>query len=432
MGLATQAPGLHRGKLFGITHDPDTGDAQIRVPRAVKISIGKPQGKALHVYLAKNAQGEIRWYLEMGFGKELTHQNFATKEECRKAYFDAKKSAPDRRAPEKLDYFTFMKASSVADGTLEPDFDAIEKHGIKPRAIDIVFTDDAPFTAFYEMYSKSALNCRGDGINAERSIEWAQSADEKKAAAEAKAAGKKTFPIINGCWTRGCPFAKPTTNAKGYEVRQCAPHGRLALQLVSDIRLGSRAQYDTTGIRTVSQLFSSLVELATFTGGGNSEAGYVRGIPLKMTLQPFKTNHNGQPGKAYAVSLEFRAESLAGLQQKLLEFSQNFSAQPKQIAPPARQIAAPLELDCDDVELEDVTVEEVAAMTAEFAVGEFDDLDADPEMQAPPTMETATEDKTAALKETMQAQVAQAPAPQAAQPSTPPRTVRPFSIGAPK
>jgi len=413
---------LQPGKLYGITHDPSTGVAQVRVPRAIKISIGKPQGKALHVYLAKNGQGELRWFLETGSGKDATFVNFATKEECRKAYFDAKKNAPDRKAPEKLDYFTFMKSSSLADGTLEPDFDAIEKHGVKPRAIDIVFTDDTPFAAFYEMYSKAALLCRGDGINAERSVEWPQSNDEKKAAAEAKAAGKKMFPILDGCWTRGCPFAKPTTNARGYEVRQCAPHGTLSLQLVSDIRLGSRAQYSTTGIRTVSQLFSSLVELATFTGGGNPEAGYVRSIPLKMTLQPFKTNHNGQPGKAYAVSLEFRAESLAGLKQKLLEFSENFNAQPRQIAaPPARQIAAPLELECDDIELEDATPEEVAEINAEFALGEYEDVNGDPEMQAPPTMETATEDKTAALKETMQA------ATQAA-----PRTVRPFSIGAPK
>lgn len=426
--ITATAPGLQRGKLFGITHDPETGVAQVRVPRAIKISIGKPQGKALHVYLAKDQQtDETRWYLEIGSGKEIKHQNFATKEECRKAYFAASKTAPKRPSPEKLDYFTFAKDSSLADGTMEPDFDAIEKHGIKPRAIDIVFTDDTPFTAYYEMYTAAALRCRGDGINAERSVEWPQSADEKKLADQAKADGRKSFPIINGCWTRGCQFNKPKISSTGREVRQCAPHGRLALQLVSDIRLGMRAQYDTTGIRSVSQLFSSLVELATFTGDGNPEDGYVRGIPLKMRLQPFKTNHNGQPGKAYSVSLELRAESLAAMKKKLEEFDDHFRVRPRQIAPAARQIAAPLELECDDVELEDVTVEEVAAMVAEFGVGEFDDVDGDPEMQEPPTMETATEDKTAALKETMQAQTAQAPATQPA-----PRTVRPFSIGAPK
>ncbi len=93
------------------------------------------------------------------------------------------------------------------------------------------------------------------------------------------------------------------------------------------------------------------MELASFTGGGDPDRGTVRGIPLVMSVGQFKTNHNNQPGTAYAVRLEFRAESVGAIQRKIAEAAATFGgmmpiapAEQRQIAPPApKQIAAPEE-----------------------------------------------------------------------------------------
>jgi len=101
----------------------------------------------------------------------------------------------------------------------------------------------------------------------------------------------------------------------------------------------------------------------TFTGAGDPERGFLRGIQLRLLLRPWKTNHAGQPGKAYAVSLEFRAESVQGLRRKLLEYAKEFGNQrqlaeaPKQLTAP--EIEAPLPSNDED-EFEATTI------TAEF------------------------------------------------------------------
>ena len=413
--------------LYGVTHDPVTALPTVRVPRAVKIGIGKMQGTALHVYLANHEDGNPRWVIEIGRKTKTTdikRESYKTKEEAAKRYFALKADASTPRTvfPEKLDYFTFLRPSATGDDGLDYDFDAIEKHGVKPRRVEVVFTDDNPFEAAYENWSKSALLCRGNGIDAMRSVDWPQTQEERQEAARVKAAGGLAFPIVGQCWTQGCRFAKP--NEKGQ--KQCSVHGKLAMQLVNDIRLGSKCQYDTTGYRSTSQMFSNLWELATFTGGGDPASGYVRGIPLVLTMAPFRTKHNGIPGKAYAVALEFRAESLGAIKKKMLDFAENFSmGEPKQIAAPAKQLAAPAEVFTAEVltfsstdDGEDVGPEEAAAMAAEFDIGHTDE---EAEMTyEPQDMETATVAATEELKQEIA-------------PATPQTTLpakRAFSIGA--
>jgi hypothetical protein len=331
--------------MYGLTHDM-AGAPVVRVPRTVKVGIGRSAGPDIHTWIDANGQ----WAVGIGSGKKRQEKvsRFKTRAEAYSFYRAEQPKAQALPYPMKLAYFTFSRPGP--DGTLVPDWDAIERHGPLPTELDIVFTDNAPLRAAYEMWSATGLQCRGDGINAERIVTLA-TAEEEKLAEQAAAEGHKFFPIVEGCFMRDCRY----THAPA-----CKPHGRLAFQLINDIRLGAQAQFDTTSFRTISQLFSSLLVLRTFTGGGNPERGFLMGIPLRLLVRPWKTNHKGQPGKAYAVSLEFRSESIEGLRKKLLEYGAEF----KRVMEPAKQLGAPvteegLPEDPDDAR-------EAAAVTAEF------------------------------------------------------------------
>ncbi len=74
----------------------------------------------------------------------------------------------------------------------------------------------------------------------------------------------------------------------------------------------------TTGYRSISQIFSSLYRLKTLTGDR------LAGIPLKMVLRPYRTNHNGQAATQYGISLEFRAEDVESLRRNLIDQAFSF------------------------------------------------------------------------------------------------------------
>lgn len=412
--MSTQSIEVYRPdftKLYGLTHDP-TGAPVIRAPRTVKVSIGRPKGKDIHVFIDPRVNKDgLTGDICIQVGKEVKGR-FRPNQINEAKVFYRSCQAPERRFPEKLPYFTFSKVGP--DGNLEPDFNAIVAHGPTPIEIDVVFTDDRPLAQAYEFWSASGLRCKGNGIDAERSVEFATGYE--RFAAEQKASGFRVFPIKDGCWTRGCPYAKPLVKGDK-EYRQCAPHSRLSFQLINDIRLGGRAMYDTTGMRSSSQLFSCILELAIFTGGGNPERGYVRGIPLRLCLRPFVTNHNGQPGKAYAVSLEFRAESIGQIRQKLLDFQSQFNIAPQiAAAPEVKQIAAAPPVTEEVVEFTDVDTE---IMHGEFDAGSAaldDEGDLGDPADAPPPTDSdkaaeASVSRTAALREQLAAKAAATEAP---------------------
>lgn len=333
--------------VYGVTHSAETGELEARVPRATKVAIGKPKDSGLHVYMATTgASRDLVMVLEIGRGRkdgpEIRKYPLADMNVLKRDYAALRgdDTVVKRKAPEKLPYFTFFR--EAGDGSYIHDVDTIAKHGIKPREIDVIITEDGALRAGYEFWSAKGLSCHGDGRDALRSVNFTPTKEDEAEAAAAKAAGRKWFPIIDGCFTRGCRFAQTVRNAKGYEVKQCGLHGSLAFQLVNDIRLGAKAEFSTTGGKSVRQLMASLVELATFTGGGDPERGTVRGIPLVLSVGQFKTNHNNQPGTAYAVRLEFRAESVGAIQRKIQEAAQTFGGMmPMVAAAPAKQIAAP-------------------------------------------------------------------------------------------
>jgi hypothetical protein len=347
--------------LFGVTHTLE-GQAVVRVPRAVKIGIGVPAGKDVEVYIDFDGS----WVVRSG-EKRGRYENRATAE---RDWSKAVASAPECKYPKKLDYFTFTRPGSI---DYDPDFDAIEHHGPKPREIDVVFIENDPLQQSFQIWSKSELRCEGDGVNAMRSFAFAQTTlpDGKKRVEEAKDDGLDRVPIINGCYACGCPIGTK---------KECKPTTLLNFQLMSAPRLGSTAYFHSTSFRTAANLFSNLHQFRVMSGSGDPERGFVAGIPLKMVLRPHKvTPKEGTVGTAYNVALEFRAESANLLRQKLVQSGLEYARlqeAPKQIAAPAAPKPEPVETvpveepkgtaathDDDGEDFQDVSA---AAVQAEF------------------------------------------------------------------
>lgn len=300
----------HAGVLVGITHTPE-GDAIIRQPRVLKVGIGLPKGKACNVWIHKDG----KWAIQTGYNKDNAKVTTYDKmEDARKAFPALYDAAPICPYPRKSQYFTFTQ--SAEDGAFLPAWEAIEAHGPTPTVIPIVFTSDNPYGGpgtGYRMYSATELKCKGDGVNALRVLSLAETDAEKEAAVIAKAAGDKYFSIVDGCWTRGCKYAKPLIDGKGNEKRQCTPHMDLVFQAVKNVRLGNTAYYHTTGIASISNVFSSLNDIQAISGGR------LVGIPMLLTVKKFNTNHNGKPGNAYMVLVEPTQEAATKLIADLMK-----------------------------------------------------------------------------------------------------------------
>lgn len=385
------------GVLYGITHETN-GDLIIREPKILKVGIGLPKGPALNVWIAPDGKWKVRFGYKNDEAKTAT---LSTRKAAEDLFHDKLASAPVCPFPRKIGYFTFSKPSIDDSGKEQflPDFDAIEAHGPTPTEIDIVLLDDDPFAGAYQMWSSSELRCKGDGINAMRLVTMA-TGDEKPAAQLAIEAGEKYF-AIGGCWTEGCPYSKETTRNGKPQPSACKPGGDLKFQLASNIRVGGTAYLHTTGFRSISSIFSSLHRISALTGGRLS------GIPLKMVLRPFKTNHNGQSATQYAVALEFRAPDVATLRQKLLETVFEYRAAAGITAPAqhTRAIEAPVVDAVTDVEDDDPPIG-AEAMAAEFYPEATDEPEVDGATTAPAAsapIAAATEEKTAGLAEKMKA-----------------------------
>lgn len=366
-------------RCFGITHTADGGYPIVREPKLLKVGIGVPRGKGIHVFMTVDGQDRSVWKVVVGTKKDNTKQYVAfTRAEAEEIYEREYRTAPERGHPAKLPYFTFSRMR--ADGVMEPDFAAIEAHGPMPTELDIVFLSDTPLEASYAMWGAAELRCKGDGINAMRSVNFAQGG-EKAVVDELRQSGEKFFPVVNGCATRGCPYTKG-------EPPPCKPSGDLKFQLANNLRVGGTAYFHTTGYRSISQLFSALHVFRTLTGGGNPDHGRVAGIPFKFVVRAYQTKHNGQVATQYGVSLEFRAETVAALRTSLIEQASQFKFL---MAPPAAHAAIaatdePVELIDEDFGDE---AQQAAALDAEFET-------APPE---PPTVAEKSNEKAEALKQ---------------------------------
>lgn len=323
--------------LYGITHDLK-GQPVIRLPKVYKASIGLSKGPNVHVFINRAREWVIQW-VPQGT-KEEVHERFKiegdgaeTLMKVRKRFAECYAKAAQRPYPSKLPYFTFTRLHP--SNSYIPAWDAIEAHGPQPTEIDVLFTDDKPFSAAYQWWGIGKLKCSGNGLQAARSIEFPQGQEERARAEEARKQGLKTFETTT-CYTNGCPLAG----------KECKPHGRLQMQLVWKPQLGGVTQLDTTSIRSITNLFSCLDAFYRFTGGGDPERGYVAGIPLKLVVSPFKVvvPGSGKSSTAYQLHLEFRAETVGALKHKLMEAARSWRS--AMALPPAesetKQLSAPM------------------------------------------------------------------------------------------
>lgn len=328
-----------RNIMVGLTHTEE-GVPIIKAPRTLKVGIGIPKGRAIRVFIHPSGQ----WYVMKGeqkaSGLKEAASIFNTRAEAEAFYHAEKESAPEVTYPRRLPYFTFSKPGITAKGgeVYEPDFDAIEAAGPVPTEIKVVFMSQDPFDGAYQMWSATELRCKGDGIDAERSVTFEPN---NPAAIEAKAEGKRTFPILGGCWTRGCQYANG----------DCKVGSSLSFQLARSVRIGGTAFFHTTGFRSTRDIFSSLEEIKTLVQMVTGRS--IVGIPMSLKLRPYITKKDGKAATQYAVRVEMDSVEISKLQQKLM--SQSMQAQTLQIAANPEEI---VEADTDDIP--------AAAMAAEF------------------------------------------------------------------
>lgn len=402
------------GILYGITHNKDTGQSIIRQVRALKVGIGLPKGRAAHVF---KHQGE--WVIRHGKyeNKKLVMRAvFKTKDrvEAEKWYNANLKDAAFSDHPQKIPFFTFTKRSLVEENgkpveVFTPDFASIDAHGDTPREIDIILMSEDPRQAGYQMWGASDLKCYGDGVNAMRAISLLEKELTPEAAAawpglaEAKASGQK-YIAIQPCWTDGCPYAE--------EGGGCKPGTTLNFQLANNMRIGATAYFHTTSYRSVVQIHSAMESIRMVAERAGSS---IVGLPLKLVLIPFRSNHNGIGATQYGVSLELRAEDMATLRKRLAESAWT----PKQLVAPPQFVSE-----------EPITVPtEVAApaMAAEFYPEIMDGDDDGESVDASGGAAAATDSKTAALAEKLAAKRTASAGSMDAKPVTPKEDATPVA-----
>ena len=343
--MSTTATTIDRSKLYGVLHEA-SGRPIVRQVRVLKVGIGVPTGPDVHVWIDPNRQ----WCIEVGSyvnGKRQSQvKRLEQRADAEAFYAQQRKTAPDRNAPRKLPYFTFLRTD--AQGKFVHDFDTIELHGPTPTETDIVFLNENAFDASFQAWSTSKLLCEGNGIDARRNVEWPQAPDERTLSEQARKQNQRFFPIVNRCYTAGCRFATG-------DKRQCKPHGKLTFQLMNAPTLGGSCQFDTTGFRSIAQLAGSLDQIRLMTGRGSPEAGSVAGIPLKFVLRPYKVQVGDKSSIQYGVSLEFRAKSLEEMARLLHAHTSEFR----------QLVASPAAASSVNDESSDAIAEEDSCMTEE-------------------------------------------------------------------
>lgn len=329
--MANQQPQFtrpDRTRLYGVTHTLEGAPIR-RQTRSLKIGIGTPKGRDLHVWMRANG----KWVVAVGKGEDGKHI-FNLRSEAENAYRQLYATAPEKKYPSKLTYFTFLRPGAEGDGFVH-DFDAIEAHGPIPTSVPIFFTTDQPLATGMEWWSASKLKCYGDGINALRHIELAATPEEKELAKNP--IDDKYFPIIGGCAQGGCLYCVDAEDAKTGKPlkRVCKPHSKLVLQLANIPSIGSTTTFDTTGFQSTGQLSSSLNQVTEIT------QGKAAGIPLDFVLYPYVRHPDGKKTTLYAPNIEFHPKTIKEalqITQTMMGYVNAYRAEPQLVAAAQQQL----------------------------------------------------------------------------------------------
>lgn len=315
------------GVLVGITHGTDMVPI-IREPRVLKVGIGVPKGRASYVYTHQK-----RWIVRYGVFNDTKlvmetakgadgKNGFASRQECEEWYAKNKHSFAISKYPQRIPFFTFTRRTVVdvkgkPEESFEPDFAAIEAHGDTPREVEVVFMSKDPLGGNYQAWSASELKCFGDGLNASRLIQMGN--ETWPGWKQANEGGEKRFHV-DQCWVSGmCPYSKEG----GKDKLVCKPNVSISFQLANSIRLGATAYFVTTSIESTRRLFSSL---SVIRNAAEYAGGSIVGIPMRLVLAPFQTNHNNIKATQYAASIEMRDQDVNKIKKALAESS--WSARP--------------------------------------------------------------------------------------------------------
>jgi hypothetical protein len=351
--------------IFGGTHQLD-GTPIIREPRVLKVGIGIPRGKALRAYIDPNPKDpEKAWVVAVGShnGAKFEETLFwlpdqKTAEACWKANYS---KAVDCAYPRKLKYFTFSKPVITDKGgeAYETDFDAIAAHGPVPTRISIMFFNPDALNQNMQMWSATQMLCRGDGMNAMRSVSIGNQQDPEFN--KAKAGGEKFFKIIGGCGRHNeCQYAQP--DKKG--VTACKPMTGLSFQLQDKLRIGSSVYFSSTGWETMKDMFSSFTPVSSALKSVGKDIGFLTG---DLVIRPYITKepNTGKATTQYAVHIEWGPEAAERLAEAIRERNTKHlrvsGARTLQIAAPA---------DITDVE-EDIDEEDASPVGAAATHAEF-------------------------------------------------------------
>jgi hypothetical protein len=240
--------------------------------------------------------------------------------------------------PNKLDHFVFLrKGAKSLEWEADPD---LSKHfGAECREVWIILLNDEIENVFrteYAWWSKTEKKCWGDGAHATRRTEkspdgedWAPCGDE-------------------------CP---------DLQANRCKPSGDLYFVLADFPRLGSVCRLHTTSYRSVRQLYSSIEQIRTVTGGR------LAGIRCKLVVRPEKATYSdGEKKKTttiYALNLELSAQDMQKLVGEMTQYAKLFE-QTRKLLGNGRKVEfvaedEPEEERAPDVAQEFYPAEEIAA-----------------------------------------------------------------------
>ena len=396
-GSVNTALPFRENVMVGLTHNED-GSPIIRVPRALKVGIGIPRGKALRVFIHPTDR-QTPWYLGEGYydGKSMKERwhKFADRHACEAKYVELrdrdKPAVPDCTYPRKLKFFTFSKPMVTDKGAeaYEPDFDAIEAHGATPTRIPIIFTSGDVLRMNYQMWSATELRCKGDGVNAMRSV--LIGTDKDSGWKEAMAAGERYFPIIDGCKQRGCQFA---------EKKECKPGLGINFQTANHYLIGTTASFHTTGFESCRRTFSSFYDIKVAVEKATGRD--VTGLGVYLSMRPYVVHPKGQKASTQqAVHVELPLQAQKSIVAQLRAMFEE--EEPKQITAPQAEVKSAPENN-SIIDAEEDTDGEIgedpigaAGMAAEFYP---ETVDAAPDdIQATLPAQQATQQKQEAVGE---------------------------------
>lgn len=198
------------------------------------------------------------------------------------------------RAPQKYSSFVITKNQRDKEGKLivdKPLMDALiaggyAEDGRHVREIPVVLHSndiESVFPTSYASYVGRKLQCRGDG---ETALTWDKDRRQQQ--------------------QRKCPCE---LLGNGQQVT-CKPNGTLhcSIMLPGHATAGAVYKWRTTSIISIPRMVGSLQQIL-------ATVGVLRGIPLRLKVEPVQVSPNGQDTTVYCCHLELKAADITQVQR---------------------------------------------------------------------------------------------------------------------